>query len=146
MSWTDTLRDLGREIKAVDSGRRSLRNFGLLMTGALAVVGLLAFWRDSDIALTLVIAAAIFLTLGLLLPRALWPIHKIWMSFAIPLGWLMTRFILTLVFFLALTPTALIGRLLGKCFLDQKFDPDRQSYWEARQNGNRKLEDYRRQF
>ncbi len=146
MSWTDTLRGLGHEIKAVESGRRSLRNFGLLMAGALCVFGLLALWRGSDMALALLIAAAIFLVLGLLLPSALWPIHKTWMALAIPLGWLMTRFILAIVFFLALTPTALIGRLLGKCFLDQKIDPERQSYWEVRASENRKLEDYRRQF
>ena len=146
MSWTDTVRALGREIRAVESERASLRKFGLLMAGALFGVGLLALWRRSEVVLWLFIIAAAFMILGLALPRALWPLHKFWMALAIPLGWVMTRLILTLVFFAAITPIALIGRLFGKRFLETTIDRQRDSYWEARERRLKSLEDHRRQF
>ena len=45
------------------------------------------------------------------------------------LGWIMTHIMLTVVFYLILTPISVISRLFGKQFLDTEIDPDRTSYW-----------------
>ena len=55
------------------------------------------------------------------------------MSFAIILGWFMTRFILSLLFYLIVTPIGLITRVLGKDFLELKKEASNGSYWNQRE-------------
>jgi hypothetical protein len=113
---------------------------------ALAVLGGLFFWRDKPVAPYLFLFAAAFLLLAAIVPRALRPIQKAWMTLAIVLGWVMTRVLLALVFFIGITPIALIAKLFGKRFLDLGFEPDRESYWEKRAPHDRGMERYESQF
>jgi hypothetical protein len=63
------------------------------------------------------------------------------------MGWLMTRVILCILFFVILTPTALLLRLLGKDLLNMKFDRNSsQSYWLPRTSEDGKKADYTKQF
>ena len=67
------------------------------------------------------------------------------MTFAVILGWVMTRVILGVVFYLIITPIGLITRLIGEDFLDlnkKKLD----SYWNYRDSSNELNQDYRKQF
>ncbi len=146
MSWTEELRALCREVRGIKSGRSELRSFGLLMAAALLVFAGLAWWKGSPSVIGLGVAAAILLLPALAFPRILWPLHKIWMALALPLGWVMTRLILSLVFLFTLTPIALVGRLFRKSFLDLSMDEKRNSYWEQRDKKVRSIQDYRKQF
>lgn len=67
--------------------------------------------------------------LGLVYPRALRPVEYVWMKLAMVLNYVMTRVILTLAFFLAITPTGLLVRLFKKDLLSLTIDPQQQSYW-----------------
>ena len=146
MSWTEELRAMLGEVRGVSGDRKTLRSFGLLMAIALGVIGSIVLWRGGEAWIWLWILAALFLVAALALPHALAPVHKFWMGLAIPLGWLMTRLILTLVYFVAITPIGLVGRLFGKSFLEQKIDRSLASYWEPREDRSRGKENYRRQF
>src|SRR3546814_4000070 len=48
------------------------------------------------------------------------------------LGAIVTPVVMALVFFIAVTPTALLLRLFGKDPLNRRFDPDAPSYWIPR--------------
>ena len=48
------------------------------------------------------------------------------------LGWLNTRLILGLVFYLMITPLGLLIRLAGTDLLDEKIDKKAESYWKKR--------------
>ena len=74
------------------------------------------------------------------------PIQRAWMAFAIVLGWVMTRVILVVLFYVGITPIALIARLVGKRFLDLRFEPARASYWIPRPAPDRGKERYKSQF
>ena len=91
------------------------RSFGLSVGGVLLVVAAIAVWRGRI--LTAEIAGGIGLvlvTLGRLQPSLLkWP-SAIWWRFALLLGYINARVILTLAFMLVLVPLALIWRLLGR--------------------------------
>lgn len=137
---------IAEEVRAVRSDPGHLRKFGLTMGIALAIFGGLFFWRDRAIAPYLFILAAAFLLLAAVAPRALKPVQKIWMTLAIVLGWVMTRVLLTITFFIGVTPIALIAKLVGKRFLDLGFEPDRDSYWEKREPQTRGMERYESQF
>jgi hypothetical protein len=60
------------------------------------------------------------------------PIHLVWMRFSQVLGWISTHVVLTIFFYLIVTPTGLLMRLLGKDLLDQKIDKAAKSYWVKR--------------
>ncbi len=137
---------IAEELAGVRSGRRDLRKFGITMFVAIAALGALFLWRGrGDVRWFFGIAAA-FLVLGLAAPAALRPVQRIWMAFAISFGWVMTRVILVIVFYIGITPIAFIARLVGKRFLDLGFEPDRDSYWVERPEPTRDKERYHSQF
>ena len=60
------------------------------------------------------------------------PIHIGWMTLAFALGWVNTRILLGVFFYLIITPTGLLMRLFGKDLLDEKIDRSATSYWKKR--------------
>ncbi len=61
-----------------------------------------------------------------------------------PLGWVMTRVLLLLVYLGVVTPTGILMRMFGNDLLGRRIDRARRSYW-APHGGSRPLEDYFRQ-
>jgi hypothetical protein len=116
------------------------------MAVAIAVLGALFMWRGKGEPVWFFAIAGTFLLLGLVVPVALKPVQKVWMALAIVLGWFMTRVILVIVFFVGVTPVALIARITGKRFLDLGFEPERKSYWVPRTTSGEGKERYRSQF
>ena len=128
------------------SGRGDLRKFGITMAVGLGVLGALFLWRGKGEPMIFFGLAALFLILGLAVPVVLRPVQRAWMAFAIVLGWVMTRVILVILFFVGITPVALIARVVGKRFLSLGFEPERESYWERRVKSDRGKERYESQF
>ena len=85
--------------------RKQLVSFGVIM----AVAALFFGWLYSLMVLTVIGAA--FAIAAVAYPRALLPLYRPWMRLAEGLGWLNTRIILILVFFLVVTPIGLVMRL-----------------------------------
>ena len=73
-------------------------------------------------------------------------IYDYWMLFAKALGWVNTRILLSLMYFVIFTPFRIISIIIGKDFLDRKIEKDRESYWQRREVKIFKKELYRRQF
>lgn len=95
---------------------RELRRFGFLMA---AVIGglfgaLLPLLKGVPVPLWPWILAVLFAVPALALPRALGPVHKVWMRIGHALGWVNTRILLTAVFYLIVTPMGLVMRAFGK--------------------------------
>ena len=68
------------------------------------------------------------------------------MKFAHALGWVNTRILLFLFFYLVITPVAVAARLLGKDLLAQRLDPNVDSYWIAKNEPPFDSNSYLRQF
>lgn len=102
--------------------------FGLTMAVALALIALVRIWRRGfgEIAVFLLITAALFALMAFLAPYTLAPIHRWWMRLAEALGWINTRILLILIFYLVVTPLGLIMRLFRRAPLDMA---RRDSYW-----------------
>ena len=94
---------------------KELRKFGLVTAGMLVLFfGLLIPWIWSiGIPKWPLIAAAVLATLALVYPLSLGPFYKVWMRFAEALGWVNTRIILSLIFFLIFFPFGLVMRLFN---------------------------------
>jgi len=134
------------EIKNIKSGKRELRQFGITIAVVLGLLGSWFLWRERDGGYLLLISAILFLALGLLIPNLLKPLQKLWMTLAVLLGWLMTRVILTILFYLVVTPIGLLAKICGKDFLNRKFNKTAQSYWIPRKATTSDKKNYENQF
>jgi hypothetical protein len=123
MNWSDVPRQ---------PTTRVLRQFGglcLLFFGMLACRCAL---RGADwAAVTLGLLAACGGLAGLLRPRWLRPVFVGWMVLVYPVGWLVSRAVLALVFYCVLTPLALAFRWTGRDVLGLR-RVARQTYWEEK--------------
>ena len=99
------------------------------MAAGFGTIGAIMLWREVSIAPYLLGIAAAFLAVGILAPPVLRPVEMVWMKLAAVLGFVMTNVILTLVYLLILTPIGLVMRIMGKKFLNLRFDRGQKSYW-----------------
>lgn len=134
------------EIRNIKSRRKELRKFGITFGIFLGLLGGWFLWRDKEHYSYILILSVAFLLLGLVVPIVLKPVYKVWMTLAVLLGWLMTRVILSVLFYLVVTPIGLLGRLFGKDFLDLKFDRNTDSYWILRKESKFQRKNYENQF
>lgn len=127
------LRLIRNELKDLDTGRRALRSFGCLVGGVFVLLSVLVIWHTewipTPLSYGLASVGALLVFSGALTPTILRPVYLIWMGIALVLGIVMTRVLLTIVFFLVVMPTALVLRILGKDLLQRKIDRDAPSYW-----------------
>jgi hypothetical protein len=109
--------------------RRVLRRFGLVMAAALAVLAALLLWRQRPAGPYLLAAAAAFALAAAAAPRALDPLERAWMRLAEALSVVMTFVVLTLAFFLVVTPLGVARRLVRRDPLGVRFDRSATTYW-----------------
>lgn len=109
--------------------RIELRKFGITLGIVFGLLGTIFCLRGREYFLYILILSALFLICAFCAPMCLKPVHKLWMTFAMSMGWVMTRVILSILFYLVVTPIGLLARLFGKDFLDIKFDKTATSYW-----------------
>jgi Saxitoxin biosynthesis operon protein SxtJ len=95
---------------------RELRRFGLLMGVVIAGLfgALIPLLKGHALPWWPWVLAALFVAPALGFPKTLGPVHRVWMRIGHALGWVNTRILLTLVFFLIVTPMGLALRALGK--------------------------------
>ena len=106
-----------------------LRSFGLLMGGVFLLVALWPFLLGGEvIRLWAAIVASCFGLVGLVYPLALGPVFRVWMKIGERLGWINSRIILSLLFFVIFTPMRVILSLLGKKPLSLSYDPEAGTY------------------
>jgi hypothetical protein len=115
---------------ATPADRKQLREFGLVFgAGLIVMFGLLLPWlADRSWPLWPWIAAAVFVTLALAFPPALRPLNFLWLKIGHVLGWINTRIILGVVFFVIFLPAALLLRALRKDPMHRTFDASTASY------------------
>lgn len=124
---------LWNEIRTVRAGPTALRSFGLLVGAILLAITGVSLYRH-DLAFGAVhwslLAAGLSLVIaGATRPRVLAFVYKIWMALALILGFVMSHVILSLVFFLVITPIGLFFRLRGRDPLRRKMEPRQTSFW-----------------
>ena len=133
------------EIKNIKTRIKDLRSFGITMGIILLIISGFLFYKENESTQIFLYIACSFIGLGLLLPIILKPVYIVWMTFAVILGWVMTRVILSIVFYLILTPIGLITRLFGEDFLDLN-KSNTESYWNNRNSDFELNQDYEKQF
>lgn len=137
---------LKEEFKYIKETKKDLRKFGLTVGGVLAAIAAVLFYFEKPSAIYFAVIGGFLILFGALFPKILRPLNRIWMSLAIILGFIMSRVILTILYYLVLTPIALLAKLVGKKFIVLKYDKSAKTYWEKRTTIQKKQIDYERQF
>ena len=121
------------EFKHINSSKKEIRKFSRLVGAAFIILGTVLYLLKGNIYYLPFYIGFGLLIIGEIVPIILLPVHKFWMGLSIVLGFISTRVILTLLFYLVLTPIAFFGRLSGKDFLNEKIDKNEKSYWSLRE-------------
>ena len=109
---------------------KELRDFGLIMAGMLILMfGFVLPWIFSfSTPYWPFIAALVFAVVALLRPVLLGPVNRIWLKISDVLGWINTRLVMGVMFFLLIAPIGILMRLLGKDTLSKKLSDEQTSY------------------
>ena len=117
--------------EAVEPG--SDRNFGLVVGGILAAIGIYQLVIGSSSYTWFLVPGGILFVLGVIAPRLLHPLNVGWTKLGLLLGRIITPIVMLLVYAISVVPTGLILRLSGKDLLSLKRKPDATSYWVKRE-------------
>ena len=108
----------------------SNRNFGLIFSLFFLIISLWNFRGNfQEVRILPFCFSIIFFTLGLLNSKYLTPLNKIWFKFGLLLGNIVSPIIMGFVFFLVITPTSFIMKIIGKDLLKKKFNKSKKTYW-----------------
>ena len=116
----------------------SNRSFGIVFFIVFLLIAFYPLIYDGDIKIWSLILSLIFLILGLVDSKILTPLNKVWYHFGIFLGKIISPFIMGIIFFLVVTPIALLMRLLGKDVLNLKYNTNK-SYWIEKKGPKSKM-------
>jgi Saxitoxin biosynthesis operon protein SxtJ len=119
-----------------------LSQFGLIMSLFLLVLHVVLKRTDS----TLPYIVMGLLAVTLFFPGILSPINKLWIKFGDLLGKVIGPIILSVVYFLFLTPVAFLRRLAGGKGLGIDFNSSPDTFWKKRQEARVSPADVERQF
>ncbi len=125
-----------------------LRKFGIMMAIVLVLFSGIAAWKQHwTIAYGMWgIAGIIFLLPAIVYPQFLKPIHYYWMKFAMALGWINSRIILSLTYYLLFTPISIIQKIIGRDEMERKFPEQTNTYWVDRSKETYNPKHFEKQF
>lgn len=111
----------------------SPRQFGVVMAVFFAILASIALWRAAWGWLAVWVAlVAGFGLAALAAPGALGPLNRLWFRFGLLLHKVINPLIMGLMFFVVITPIALVMRVLGKRPIPVAPDRAATTYWIAR--------------
>jgi hypothetical protein len=130
MSGHSLHEDLGRKQEGHGS---SDRGFGIVFSIFFVLVGLSPLRANHPLRWWALALAGLFLVVALLQPVWLRPLNRLWTKVGLLMGRIVSPVIAALLFYLVVTPTGLLFRLMGKDPLHLAWDSGVRSYWIERQ-------------
>jgi hypothetical protein len=123
-----------KELKKLDTSTIKMVEFGFIIGGIFLLLSVLAFWNNKlNLGYITGVPGAILFFFGATFPQLLRPIYKLWMGLAFVLGGFVGTIILSLLYYVFVTPIALLVLLFKGNPLDHK--TKQGSYWIPREAG-----------
>ena len=117
---------------SVPASEKTVRNFGLILSAILFVLGILAFFQGHG---RYKIEWPLSVVIGLLAIRprgVLSHIYRAWMIAAEIISWFVLRVVLGIFFYLVVAPIGFLMRLFQGDLLDETIDRKAVTYWKKR--------------
>jgi hypothetical protein len=126
---------------------KQIRKFGIALGGVLIIFALWNFYKQRDIwGIILSICSMTSTFLALFFHDAIRPIYFVFMKLAFLLGWINTKIILSIIFYIIISPIGLFMKMYGRDKLEKKIDLDKKSYWNQRKNSKFDNASYEKQY
>jgi len=122
------------------------RSFGLIFSVIFMVIASYPWLFGGAIRQWALIVAACFAVPALLFPIVLRPLNVAWLHFGQFMHKIINPILMGLVFFIAVVPTGLILKVLGKDPMRRKLNPNCSSYWIEREQGTIPKDSFKNQF
>ncbi len=106
----------------------SNKNFGIVFFIVFLIIALWPLLYEKEIRYWSIVLSIIFFILGILNAKILTPLNKVWFKFGVLLGAIISPVVLSLIFYLIITPISFILRIFGKDVLSLKYK-NSNSYW-----------------
>jgi len=116
----------------------SNRSFGIVFFIFFLIIGTYPIFFQGELRIWSLIVSIIFLLLGIINSRLLTPLNLLWFKFGMLLGRIVSPIVMGLVFFLVVTPTGVIMRILNKDLLRLK-KKNIKTYWIEKNNQNNRM-------
>ena len=110
-----------------------IRNFGLIVGAVFSVIGVWPYFRAEDPRIWALAIGGALIALGVVLPKALIPVHRAWMFVGHIMGWVNTRILLAMVFYGIITPIGMARRWCSADTINHSFDASLATYRVTRQ-------------
>ena len=106
----------------------SNRSFGVVFFIVFILIAFYPLLKGNDLRIWSLVISFVFLALGLINSKVLTPLNRLWFKFGLLLGRFISPLIMGIIFFVVVTPTGIIMRLLRKDLLNLKYNK-KKTYW-----------------
>jgi hypothetical protein len=110
----------------------SNRKFGLVLASGFLGLTVLVYLRKHAVSPVLLTLAGGFAAAALVYSPLLGPVQRVWIKVGSGLGFINTRLLLGLIYFLLVTPIALLLRLFRRQPIESAPNPASSTYWRRR--------------
>src|SRR5262245_60467231 len=110
------------------------QSFGLLFAAVFALLAAYLGWHGYVWWMAPLMLAPVFSVLALMRPLVLAPLNRVWTKAGLLLGAVVAPIVMAVIYFIVVTPTAILARLAGKDFLRLRREPTAATYWLSRGN------------
>jgi len=113
------------------TNKHELRTFGFVLSVLLGLVATVLLAKHKSAYQYIYPAGIVICFVSLVIPMWIKPIYIVFSYFGQGMGWVMTRVILFVIYYLVFTPIGLLGKLARKKFLDMDFrrSSSASTYW-----------------
>lgn len=124
----------------------SNKKFGYFFSGILSLTSIYLFFNSFFLSFYITgILTLLLIITTLFFSKTLTPLNKMWLNFGLFIGKIISPLVLGLLFFLIITPMALIIRLIRRDELKLKMNYS-DSHWILRSAGEPKSDSFKNQF
>ena len=108
--------------------KSSSKSFGYLFFGIFLALAVWVYVKNQNLNFWLIGTSLVFLVLTLIKSKLLDVLNDLWIKFGELLGKIIAPIVMSIVFFLIVTPIGLVLKIVKKDLLKLKFNNDK-SYW-----------------
>lgn len=133
-------------VKSSQVSNKQARNTALIVSGVLLSIAAWNYYRGRmNVVAVLAFAGFSLMLIGIFLPPVARRFHLAWMALASVLGYVNSRILLFLLFYLLFTPYSLISKLFGRDPLNRR-SRAKETYWIPRKTSRQRREQFERSF
>ncbi len=132
--------------KSKFNDKKEWRKFGIALAILLFIITTVQYFKQIEIYPYFLAAGIILILVSLILPILIKPVFILFSYIGFAMGWLVTRVILFILFYLFITPISILARKFGNRFLDISFNQKKDSYWLPVKETRNNRENFEKQF